>query len=510
MPTLSPRTIAIIGAGPAGLVSARWLLQHGFEPVIFEASSKPGGQWNPGCATSATWLGMRTNTSRIMSAFSDLDHGPDVATYPRQDQMQAYLERYAATFGILRHIRFGTRVERLERNATGAGDRWLIRSRNQNGTQEETFSHVIVATGAQTAPSVPDIPGVQSFTGALGTAHTAQYAGAARYRGHAVLVAGCSISALEIASELAWAGVRVMSAYRRQRYIVPKLIAGVPAEHVLFSRAAALAGEILPQDALAAGLKGAVLRAGGHPAQFGAQVPDEHVFAAGISQSQHFLPAVAEGRITVHPWITHIDRNTVHFADGSCATPNAILFGTGYGLSLPWLQAEIAETLNFDGKALDLYMQTFHPDLEGLAFVGLYNLVGPYLPVLELQARWIAYTLAGHIPMPSPARMGQGLEDCRQRRQRGQQPVVHELAIALARHAGVEPELDRWPDLERALLFGPLSPASFRLQGPDCQTDAAARTQAAAAAFGAIGDNIMTVEERQLHGVIAPRPPIAA
>ena len=91
-------------------------------------------------------------------------------------------------------------------------------------------------------PDVPDIPGIGAFSGALGASHSRQYDGPDRYRGRTVVVAGCSISALEIASELAFGGTRVFASYRRQRYIVPKLLAGVPTDHVLFSRAAALAG----------------------------------------------------------------------------------------------------------------------------------------------------------------------------------------------------------------------------------------------------------------------------
>jgi dimethylaniline monooxygenase (N-oxide forming) len=42
--TLSPqsapdRRIAVIGGGPAGLVTAHYLKKHGFAPVVFEASS---------------------------------------------------------------------------------------------------------------------------------------------------------------------------------------------------------------------------------------------------------------------------------------------------------------------------------------------------------------------------------------------------------------------------------------------------------------------------------------
>ncbi|MCY1222346.1 hypothetical protein D9M72_344360 [compost metagenome] len=87
-------------------------------------------------------------------------------------------------------------------------------------------------------------------------------------------------------------------------------------------------------------------------------------------------------------------------------------------------------------------------------------------------------------------------------RERGQQPVLHELAVSLARHAGVEPDLERWPHLERALLFGPLSPVSFRLQGTDRLEDAPARTRAAAEAFGAIRSSTFTPEELHLRRLL--------
>jgi cation diffusion facilitator CzcD-associated flavoprotein CzcO len=502
-------TVAIIGAGPGGLVTARWLAQHGFEPVLFEAANALGGQWNRSNPASRTWDGMRTNTSRVMSAFSDLDHAPEVGVYPRQDQMLDYLESYALSFDLVRRIRFGTRIERLERTSTG---RWLVRHVSAAGVEEQSFANAVVATGPQAAPAVPDVPGLDSFTGILGTRHTAQYDGAERYRGRSVLVAGCSISALEIASDLAFAGAReVITTYRRQRYVLPKLIAGVPTDHVMFSRAAALAAEVAPPEALAGHLKAAVLRAGGSPEQFGAPAPDANIFAAGITQAQHYLPAVAEGRITMRPWIDRVEKSRVFFKDGSSMEPDAILLGTGYRISLPWLAPDIGAILNAGGESLDLHLHTFHPDLPGLAFVGLYNLVGPYLPVLELQARWIAYTLAGLVPVASKDAMTAGVAACRAMRERGQPTVLHELAIALARHAGVEPDLDRWSELERALLFGPLSAVSFRLNGPDSMDNASERVRAAAAAFGAISSPTFTPEEAGLRQMVRPSAmPIAA
>ena len=45
----------MIGAGPGGLVAARWLLSQGFEPTIFEQSPMLGGQWTGLDGISGIW-----------------------------------------------------------------------------------------------------------------------------------------------------------------------------------------------------------------------------------------------------------------------------------------------------------------------------------------------------------------------------------------------------------------------------------------------------------------------
>lgn len=496
---MADNCVAVIGAGPGGLAAAKWLAAHGLESVVFEASARLGGQWNSASATSAVWPGMRTNTSRIMTAFSDLDHVPGSATYLTQDEMLDYLERYAFVSGLLPKLRLSTRVERLEPVAGGG---WLIRSASGGRERAEVFRRVVVATGRCGAPAVPEIAGLSGFAGSLGAIHAAQYNGAERYRGRHVLVAGCSISALEIASELAYCGARVTVANRRQRYVLPKLISGVPTEHVMFNRAAALLGGVLPPQELAAGLRAKVLAVAGNPAQFGAPAPADDIFAAGVTQSQQFLPAVAEGRITVMPWIDGIDGSRVLFQGGRTAEVDGIILGTGYRLSLPFLDAATAAAIGLDDVHMDLHDHTFHPDLPGLAFLGLYDLVGPYLPVLELQARWIGYCFAGIVPMPSQAEMAEGVARARAMRAGPPALPMHVAALAFARNAGVEPDLSARPDLERALLFGPLSAVSFRLDGADALADAARRVQGAAAAFGAIAHPALTAEEQAIRGLV--------
>jgi len=310
-------------------------------------------------------------------------------------------------------------------------------------------------------------------------------------------VAGCSISALEIASDLAMLGAsRVISSYRRQRYIVQKVLAGVPADHIAFTRFGAWVGESLPAEATAQAIKDLIVRTSGSPEQVGAAKPADNVFEAGIALSQHFLPFVAEGRIVTKPWIVSVDGRIVRFADGTEEDVDAIVLGTGYEIDLPFLSDEVRGTLDPDSQNLDLYKYTFHPDLEGLAFVGTLEVMGPTFTVLELQARWIAYVWSGACPAPSSEAMWAGIAALRARRNGPHQIPMHVAALLFAREAGVEPELQRWPELARALLFGPLTPVSFRLSGRDSLPNASQRVAQEAAAFGAVPSSVLTSTER--------------
>lgn len=42
------RTVAVVGAGPAGMAAASFLCERGFQPVVFEKNAQPGGQLIPG------------------------------------------------------------------------------------------------------------------------------------------------------------------------------------------------------------------------------------------------------------------------------------------------------------------------------------------------------------------------------------------------------------------------------------------------------------------------------
>ena len=481
-------TVAVIGAGPGGLVTARWLSSQGFETTIFEQQPEVGGQWTGAPAFTGVWPAMYTNTSRVLTAFSDLEHDSGVTFLSNHDVL-AYLNRYADMFGLRSRIRFGQRVHDLSR----VGAKWHVTTDNGG---VDAFDRVVVATGRFRSPSIPDVAGVETFSGSAGAMSTFDYQGAKSYVGERVLVAGCAVSALDIATELARLGAAcVVVTQRKQRYVLPKFAAGVPSDHRIFTRYGALANETLPPAEVERQLKEIVVEANGSPEQYGAPAPDPSLFAAGVTLNQGYLPLVAEGRITVRPWMTSINGTEVTFADGHAEEFDGILFGTGFALDLPFLSDDIRTTLDLDAVHLDADRFTFHPDLPGLAMVGMWDQSGGYFVPLELQARWIAYAWGGAAPPPDQPAQREAIAAYRARRGLSQKTRMNLVALTFARAAGVEPNLENWPNLRRALLFGPLAPSCFRLEGPDALPDAKARFARDAAAFGAVTSNDMTERE---------------
>jgi hypothetical protein len=122
---------------------------------------------------------------------------------------------------------------------------------------------------------------------------------------------------------------------------------------------------------------------------------------------------------------------------------------------------------------------------------------GGYFVPLELQARWIAYAWSGTVAPPDPGDQRRAVEAYRARRGLSQKTRMNLAALAFARAAGCEPRLEHWPELHRALLFGPLAPSCFRLEGPDALPGAPDVFARESAAFGAVTSNELTEREQE-------------
>ena len=437
--------MAIVGAGPGGLVAAKYAIEAGFDVTVFEAGDDLGGQWDATAGHSGVWPGMHTNTSRAMTAFADFPVPADYPLHPAAEQVHAYLRAYGRRFGVTDRIRFRSPVESIR-----AG--WEV-----NG---ERFDFVALASGRFRKPSVPS--GLRQFTGEL--LHAFDYPGAEPFRDRRTLVYGNGISGLEIASDLA-ATASVVSAFRKPRYVIQKVVDGVSSDWQWYTLFGALERRFLSSEEWSRRQRERVLRVAGNPADFGAPEPDPDIRIAGLSLCQDYLTQVSEGAITCRPAIAAVRDREVSFVDGSTGAFDAIISATGYELDIPYLDRELWTAV---GPGCVLYQRTLHPDLPGLGVIGQFLAQGPYFPLLELQARWIVATWTGEVAVPDEATMRAAIAQ-------GQPPLdAHNVfALTLAEELGVAPDPEVWPELSEALIFGPLLPPRYRLSGPGA-TDSAA------------------------------------
>ena len=248
---------------------------------------------------------------------------------------------------------------------------------------------MVVASGRFRKPSLAS--GLDAFDGDV--IHAFDYPGAWPYRDRRTLVYGNGISGLEIASDLA-AVTAVVSAFRKPRYVIQKVVDGVSSDWQWYTAFGALERRLLPREELSRTLRDRVLRVAGNPVAFGAPEPDGDIFTAGLSLCQDYLAQVADGSIVCRPAIAAIEGRAVTFVDGSIETVDAIVCATGYDVDIPYLHDDVWAVL---GPDLALYQRTLHPDLPGFGFIGQFLAQGPYFPLLELQARWIVATWAGDV-----------------------------------------------------------------------------------------------------------------
>ncbi len=476
---MTRRDVVVVGAGTAGLAAARYLRSEGFAVTVLEAHDDLGGQWNRDNPRSGVWPQMRTNTAAFLTRLSDVPYPTGTAVFPRNDEVLAMLRRYADRHDLHRSLRLGAAVEHVGRSTDGTG--YTVQWVERGEQREATAARVVVASGRYHHPEQAPVPGLDRFAGRV--SHAFHYGGPDAFRGRRVLVCGGSISALEVACDLALGGAReVHLAQRRQRYVMPKMFTGTPVESYVFTRALAEALTTTPPEQLRVATAARVANLAGNPRDYGAPAPADDLDVAGVTGSPHYLNLVAEDRISVHPWPTDVAGNRVTLGDGPSVEVDEVVVATGFDLHLPFLAADLARDVGLHRKGLELAEFTFHPDAPGLAFAGLWAQLGPYAVPLEQQARWIAYTWSGRIPeVPD---LWERVAASRVESHHVGYREQHEMALRFARLAGVDPVAVDDALLAAVLPRAAMSPDTFRLVGPDADPGAAKRLVADFRRFG--------------------------
>jgi hypothetical protein len=158
------KTVCIIGAGPAGLVAAKTLLQNGnYNVTVYEAANGIGGMWRalPGQYGDKCDPNMPTNLSRFTVAFSDLSWSsvdlsdpvtgaPSPATppmFPKAWQVGRYLRAYAQKFGVDSRIFFNMKVLHTSFNYNRSKWEVKILDKIANFQAVLSYDHLVVASG---------------------------------------------------------------------------------------------------------------------------------------------------------------------------------------------------------------------------------------------------------------------------------------------------------------------------------------------------------------------------
>lgn len=204
--------VLIVGAGPAGLAVAASLNRRGVPFTIIEAGTGVGASWR------AHYERLCLHTVKAHSALPGLPFPADVPRYPTRTQLIAYLESYAATFGIA--PRFSTRLERA-RLATGNGA-WDVET--SGGAYR--VRHLVMATGLNRRPVRPSWPAESEFRGRI--LHSFDYRSGAPFRGQRVVVVGMGNTGAEIALDLHEHGALPTISVRSPGNILPREFLGAP------------------------------------------------------------------------------------------------------------------------------------------------------------------------------------------------------------------------------------------------------------------------------------------
>ncbi len=469
---MSKGSIAIIGSGVSGLVAAKSLLEKGLKPVVFEKSNCIGGLWNYGkSGGSPLYSSLKTNVSKQMMAFSDYPFERDIADFPTHDQVIGYLKGYAQKFDLVQYIVFGAEVMQVE--FTDTQFKLTIRRHTaRKGDQLETafYDKLVVATGRFDVPNIPPIPGLESFSGSV--MHSKYYDTPDTYKGKSVLVVGAAASGTDIAAELHGVASSVSLSVRTAPWVIPKRIGGRPADHSLSWLKAHIPKKIREKGFRNILIKEYIKR--GAPAKINDwpfQAPAVDLDRTRLVPNDAIIELLINQKVTIYPAVKSVESNRITFTSGDSILADAIILATGYQTVFPFFRAQdIRVTDNYIG----LYQQIFHPHHPDLAFIGVANIVGAALPLMEIQSRYMSEVFAENVLLPSSRTILEKIASHKQLCEQKQIDPMRVQALSyldeIAGIIGVSPKLLANTEILKELVMGPLSAFRYRLNGPGSNT----------------------------------------
>ncbi|MGW3629254.1 flavin-containing monooxygenase [Streptomyces sp. NPDC005122] len=375
VPSQEDRPVYVIGGGPGGLAAAYALRAQGVRAVVLEKSDRVGASWR------RHYDRLHLHTTRRLSALPGLAMPRAFGRWVSRDNVVRYLEKYAEHHQL--EIVTGVEVSRIER----AGDSWLLHA---TGGRELTGSAVVVATGHNHTPRVPDWPGRDAYSGEL--LHAGDYRDAAPYAGRDVLVVGVGNTGAEIAVDLVEGGAgRVRLAVRTRPHIVRRSTAGWAAQFTgilvrrlpvrLVDTLAGPMAKVSVPDLSAQGLP----RPG---TGLYSRVNEGSIPVQDVG----LIDAVRKGRVEVVAAVEGFEEGKVVLTDGTRIGPGAVIAATGYERALEGMVGHLG-VLDERGRPV-VHGGRTPENAPGLYFTGFTNPISGMFRELALDAQKIAKAVA--------------------------------------------------------------------------------------------------------------------
>lgn len=421
------RTVGIIGGGVAGIVTAKTLLERGFDCTIFERGSALGGVWTVG------YSNFGTQVQRELYEFPDWPQPPEIPDFTPGPIVQQYLERYAKEFGVWPLIQFDSAVTQLRRFPDGSG--WTITYDYRGDCLMLDFDMVVVCTGLfSNKPHLPLYPGQDRFAGEV--IHISELTNRDRLAGKRVAVVGYGKSATDAALESSAVAESTSLVFRQSHWPVPSKLLGVlPFKWVMLNR---LTSTIIPPYYRPSVLERLVHTLGkplvwfwwrlvellliaqcGLGSRGGSRlslIPDNPIEFDAFGESTmlprpNFYPSIRNGAI--EPLLGEIAEFTqtgVILKDGTKREVDTVVYATGWETDYGFLAKDVYATLGFEDDGLYMYRQMVHPGAPNLAFVG-YVATNVSVLTFNLQACWLSEHISGKRKLPAEQTIRRDIED---------------------------------------------------------------------------------------------------
>lgn len=195
-PPERPRApVVIVGAGVSGLALGHVLKGLGIPFTILEMAEDVGGTWwynrYPGCAV---------DTPNHAYSFSFGSRYRWHSYFSPRTQLIDYVQGAADELNLRPHIQLGTKVTAARWCENKA--EWEIDIERGDGSTETLAASALVsAVGQFNMPALPDIDGMDDFTGTM--FHTARWPDGLDVKGKRVAIIGTGASAMQIVPSIA-------------------------------------------------------------------------------------------------------------------------------------------------------------------------------------------------------------------------------------------------------------------------------------------------------------------